>query len=180
MKITQLTGMIKAAPGILLFVMVSSFILMLIIEVFYNVTALTPLFPQIAYAYVVGIGFSIIIQGSRLGFGLMGIDDFSKGKYARGTIGLLFSLAGTIFETYSASHIAAWDVFEDFSGSILLLLNFTIWVGFALELRLALSLAGSNMGAAEEETTDQLPDGKDNGKLSPLITHTPTPEKVKK
>jgi len=180
MKISQITGMIKAAPGILLFVMVSSFVLMLIIEVFYNVTALTPLFPQIAYAYVVGIGFALIIQGARLGFGLIGIDDFSKKRYARGTIGLLFSLAVTIFETYSASHIAAWEVFSDFSDSILLLLNFTIWVGFALELRLALSLSGSKMGERENKEEDKVPDAKDNGKLTALITHAPTHVKAKK
>ncbi|WP_291728694.1 hypothetical protein [Bernardetia sp.] len=124
---------------------------MLIIEVFYNVTAMTPLFPQLAYAYVVGVGFAVIIQGARLGFGLIGIDDFSKGKYARGTFGLLFSLAVTIFESYSSAHIASWEVFTNFSDSILLLLNFTIWVGFALELRLALSLAGSRIGEQDEE-----------------------------
>lgn len=139
---SAIAPLISKAPLYLLISMGLSFLLMFIVQLFYYAGIFTPLLPQSAFAYVIGGGIGVMYQAARLSFGLSGAYEFSNGKSSNGIIGILFSFALTFYESYEVTEIAHyWGNEAGSELSILYALQAIVWLGFALEIRLAMNVA---------------------------------------
>jgi hypothetical protein len=157
-----LSGMINKAPEFLLFSMVLSFVLMFSVQLFYYATIFDNLVPNVAFSYAIGCGIGLMYQLARLSFGLGGAYEFSRGKSWTGIIGLMFSFGLTLFEAFEVEEMAMyWSQNDDtIYHSILLGLQAVIWLGLALEIRLALSIKQPKPTTQNPQTH---PNGSPNG-----------------
>lgn len=139
---SALSGMINKAPEFLLFSMVLSFVLMFSVQLFYYAKIFEDLVPNVAFTYAIGMGIGLMYQIARLSFGLAGAYEFSKGKAWTGIVGLMFSFGLTLFEAFEVQEMAAYWSIDNPSiyQSIVIGLQAVIWLGLALEIRLALSI----------------------------------------
>lgn len=161
-----LSGMIGKAPEFLLFSMVLSFVLMFSVQLFYYATIFDKLVPNVAFSYAIGCGIGLMYQLARLSFGLGGAYEFSRGKSWTGIIGLLFSFGLTLFEAFEVQEMAFyWSKSDDtIYHSILIGLQAVIWLGLALEIRLALSIKQPKpQPKPQPQTPSTHPNGSPNG-----------------
>ena len=157
-----LSGMIGKAPEFLLFSMVLSFVLMFSVQLFYYATIFDELVPNMAFSYALGCGIGLMYQLARLSFGLAGAYEFGKGKAWTGIIGLMFSFGLTLFEAFEVQEMALFwsENNESIYQSIMIGLQAVIWLGLALEIRLALSI---KQDKPKPKTTPQTPHTHPNG-----------------
>jgi len=143
---SAINGLVKNSPHFLMASMILSFLLMLVIQMFYYATVFEGILPNKGFQYGIGFCIGVMVQSARLAFGLAGAYEFSTQRYGVGTLGLFFSLAITLFESFEVMEIAkAWsNGVEPVYNSLLLLLEFIIWTGLCLELRLAMNVAGDS------------------------------------
>ena len=141
--------------------MVLSFVLMFGVQMFYYAESFKGAVPNIGFAFGGGIAIGLFTQLVRLSFGLAGAYDFAEGKYGKGAGGLLFSFCVTLFEAFEVQDIAQrWGNGNDhLEDSLLLLFQFLLWCGFALEIRLAMNLSsGGSIGkqsSKEQKNTSE-------------------------
>jgi hypothetical protein len=166
-----LSGMINKAPEFLLFSMVLSFVLMFSVQLFYYATIFDKLVPNIAFSYAIGAGIGLMYQLARLSFGLGGAYEFSRGKSWTGIIGLMFSFGLTLFEAFEVQEMALYwsQSDETIYHSILIGLQAVIWLGLALEVRLALSIKQPKL-----ETVQEHPNGSRQGNGNGVNNVIPT------
>jgi len=139
---SNLSGLINRAPGFLLFSMVLSFVIMFVVQLFYYAEIFSESLPSIAFSYAIGVGMGLMYQLSRLALGLAGAYEFSRGKIGIGIAGLAFSFGLTLFESFEVTEMAVFWSAENplIYNSISIGLQAVIWLGFVLEVRLALSI----------------------------------------
>lgn len=154
-----LSGLVKVSPFFLLVSMVVSFILMFVVQMFYY-SELFEALPN-AFPIVVGVSIGLLTQLARLALGLSGVSEFAKGKTGRGIASILFSLALTIFESYEVIGVAKMFS-EDTSGEAMMILQLVVWLGFVLEIRLAINLGG--VLASESDSLPYVVENMGNGK----------------
>lgn len=107
-----------------------------------DITYLTAVFfPKMSYVgYVVGFLVPSGIMVARLGFGLLGASDISKGAWISGLIGLSGTFAIAIFEHSALTHIAeVWNMPDQIG-----LFQFMVWLAVGAELRLMMTLGNEN------------------------------------
>lgn len=107
-----------------------------------DITYLTAVFfPKMSYiGYLVGFLVPTAILVARLGFGLLGASDISKGAWISGLIGLSGTFAIAIFEHYALTHIAeVWNMPDQIG-----LFQFMVWLAVGAELRLMMTLGNEN------------------------------------
>jgi len=141
MQITKnaLSGLVTHAPTFLFVSMLLSFILMFLVQMFYYSNLLMDAVPM-AFAYVMAFAIGLMFQFSRLAFGIAGAAEFSQGNTAKGITGMIFSLGLSIFESFEVSEIAMiWN--DNLYHSSLMILQSIVWLGFLLEIRLAINLS---------------------------------------
>lgn len=127
--------------------MVISFILLMVIQVFFYYYIFDDLLPGTAYSIGAGIAIGIMLQGARFAFGIASINDFLNKESFKGFFGLLMSLGLTIFSTYEALEIAAIWGNSKHEYAIMLILMATVWLGWALEIRLCINITSQNWTA---------------------------------
>lgn len=98
-------------------------------------------FPKMSYGgWLVGFLIPSGIMVARIGFGLLGASDISKGSYISGLIGLSGTFAIAIFEHYALTEIAhVWELPKQVG-----LFQFMIWLAVGAELRLMMTLGNEN------------------------------------
>ena len=79
---------------------------------------------------------------ARLAFGISGAAEFANGRIGRGFAGILFSLALTCFESFEVVG-AAKTIAPALSGEAAMIFQLVVWLGFVLEIRLAISVSNS-------------------------------------
>lgn len=143
MQINAISGIVKHSPALTLVSMILSFVLVLLLQVFYYATEVFSGY-YTGVAYAMGVGVAVMFQAARLAFGMSGAYDFANGNMGKGIFGLLFSLALTSIESFEVVHFA--DFFSNgvdrVYSSALLAFQVVVWLGFALEIRLATSVSG--------------------------------------
>ena len=150
---TTLLGILKGQSFLLLISMFLSFILMFLIEVFhYANDVINQNAPNYAIAFGMAVGIATMVQFCRVAFGLSGAYEFAKNNIGIGIVGLLFSLILTIWCSYEVTHVARnWAKDNEYLyKQALLVLQFIVWSGFALEIRLAVAV-GSEAKRIEKE-----------------------------
>lgn len=132
--------------------MVLSFVLMMVVQMFYYAGAFKDVVPSIGFAFGIGIAIGLFTQMARMSFGLAGAYEFATGRYGSGATGLVFSFCITLFEAFEVKGIAqGWSNGDVHLFTTLhLLFQFLIWSGFCLELRLAMNVSSMS----SDETTD--------------------------
>jgi len=148
-----LNGLVKSSPLFLLVSMVLSFILMLLVQLFYY----SELFKELPYSFglIVGVAIGILTQLARLAFGVSGVAEFAHGKTGRGIASILFSLALTIFESFEVIGVANL-LSPTLQGEAMMILQLVVWLGFVLEIRLAINVSGA---IADTSDSDDKSDG---------------------
>lgn len=138
-----LNGLIAHSSNFLLTAMVLSFVLMFGVQMFYYAESFKDVVPNVGFAFGVGIAIGLFTQLCRLAFGLAGAYEFANGRYGAGAGGLLFSFCITLFEAFEVQSIAEkWSNGNvQLHDSLLLLFQFLLWCGFALEVRLAMNVS---------------------------------------
>lgn len=148
-----LNGLIQSSSKFLLASMVLSFLLMMVVQMFYYAGAFKGVVPSAGFAFGIGIAIGLFTQMARMSFGLAGAYEFAIGRYGSGAAGLIFSFCITLFESFEVRGIATeWSngnghLFE----TLHLLFQFLIWSGFCLELRLAMNVSSSGNDTKEAE-----------------------------
>ena len=131
------------APMMLIITMLCTFVVIAIFSTkYYQVSIFKLIFVNSYFSFSVALFCSIILQLSRLSFGLASVDEFAEGKMGRGLLGLLFSLALTVYEISQVVFIC--DYYEKLlsisANSLQNLLICIVILGFALELRLVINV----------------------------------------
>lgn len=136
--------------------MMLSFVLMLAIQLFYYTTVFEGKLPNSALAYLIAAGIAIMFQSARFSFGIAGAYEFSKGEKSKGTFGLVFSLALTVFESFEGAEMAhIWTIAQpEFENTLNMVVQAILWLGFALEIRLLTTVSTS----AQEHTDSRMHD----------------------
>ena len=131
------------APLMLVFTMLCTFVVIAIFSTkYYQVSIFKLVFTNSYFSFSVALFCSLILQLARLSFGLASVDEFSESKMGRGILGLLFSLALTVYEISQVIFIC--DYYEKLlsisANSLQNLLICIVVLGFALELRLVINV----------------------------------------
>jgi len=154
-----LKGLVRTSPLFLLVSMILSFVLMLLIQLFYY----GELFKDLPYSFglIIGVAIGLLTQLARLAFGISGVAEFAHGKMGRGVASILFSLALTIFESFEVVGVANM-LSPTLKNEGMMILQLIVWLGFVLEIRLAINVGGamSSDGEADEESISKLLRGK--------------------
>lgn len=133
------------APLLLFITAVLSFISMGVFQFNFYQEELSESLPTVGLFLAGSIAF--ITQIARIAFGLAGAHDFMRNENLRGILGLAASFGLTVFESFEASWMAEhWNAG---SSSYVGLLQFIVWIGFILEVRLILMVS-----ADEKESPD--------------------------
>lgn len=143
MQVTKnaLSGLVRTSPMFLLVAMILSFLLMFLVQLFYYSNLFNGFLP-VAFCYIVAVGIGLMVQLSRLALGLAGASEFMQGNTGKGIAGILFSLALSIFEAFEVYEIvSSFD--EKIRYSMMMVLQSIVWLGFILEIRLAINLKSS-------------------------------------
>lgn len=145
-------GIVQSSPALLLVSMALSFLIMMGVQMFYYATVFSSKVPYHAIAYTIAIAIGLVFQLARLSFGVAGAWEFASGYVSKGMFGLLFSVALTVFETFEIAEMSDVWTRDDagFKSTLNMVLQAVLWLGFGLEVRLALNVAGS----LKEEDTD--------------------------
>lgn len=124
------------------FFIISTTIISLLVIFLIDIIYLSEVFvPKMSYAgYLVGGLIPLAIFVARIGFGLLGASDISKGSWISGLIGLIGTFAIAIFEHYALTHIAiTWKMVDQIG-----LFQFMVWLAVGAELRLMMTLGNEN------------------------------------
>jgi hypothetical protein len=167
-------GIVKSAPTLLLLSMALTFVIMMGVQMFYYTMVLTPRVPYPAIAYSMAIAIGLVFQLARLSFGVAGAWEFGIGYVGKGMAGLLFSVALTVFESFEIAEMSdVWTRNDaEFRSTLNMILQAVLWLGFGLELRLALNVAGSLKPLHTDNRKDTHTDdrmGRDGGAESPFF-----------
>ncbi len=138
-----LKSLLKFSPGVGLLALVLSFLVTGGIQLFFYVDVFSDRMDT-GFVYLAGISIALIIQGARFAFGIQAVSESYEGKYGKALIGILFSAALTGVETYEFSHIADIWLHDDYTDATRIMLFTVLWLGFALELRLIMNVAGKS------------------------------------
>lgn len=154
-----LLNILKSSPGLLLTGMILSFILSGLIQTFYYSNYLfTEKFGTYAIGFGMAVTAAILVQFCRIAFGVTGAYDFGKGNILKAIFGLGFSLALTVWQSFEVSHIASsFSNDPTLQSKYQMILQLIVWAGFALELRLGITVAGTieeATPASTQENTD--------------------------
>lgn len=163
---SAIKGLSDVAPLIVLAITLLSFALLGVIEYnYYAEYILKGNLTNWGLVMFVAGGVAAFVQLLRSGLVLMSIRDFSADRDGRGFFGLLFSLAATIYCTFEISHLAeAWSAGNPtLSGWIGTVLYFVNWAGFALEVRIALSVSA-------DDPAEVAAPGQKSGDIEELLT----------
>jgi hypothetical protein len=163
---SAIKGLSDVAPLIVLGITLLSFALLGVIEYnYYAEYILKGNLTNWGLVMFVAGGVAAFVQLLRSGLVLMSIRDFSADRDGRGFFGLLFSLAATIYCTFEISHLAeAWSAGNPtLSGWIGTVLYFVNWAGFALEVRIALSVSA-------DDPAEIVSPGQKSGDIEELLT----------
>lgn len=154
---TSIAGFIKSAPTLLLVSMILSFVLMLVVQLFYYSMVFEDLIPALGLAYAIAAGIALMFQSARFSFGIAGAYEFAKGETGKGFFGILFSLSLTIFEAFEVSEMTVvWLAKKpELISTLNMVLQAILWLGFALEIRLLTSVAGSAKQDEKEEKEEK-------------------------
>lgn len=152
MQFNAIHSVVKHSPILTLVSMIMSFILVFVLQVFYYATEVfSGYITGIAYALAVGI--ALMFQLARVAFGISGAYDFSNGHTGKGILGMLFSITLTAIESFEVVHFA--ESFANGSSrvysSALLAFQVIVWLGFALEIRLATSVSKKPKSNSESD-----------------------------
>jgi len=151
-------ALILQSPMFLLVSMILSFVIMFGIQLFYYSDMIFQTKIPQPFNYIAGASIGLMTQLARLAFGIAGASDFAKGSTAKGLTGMLFSLGLAIVGAYEVAEMAhMWasdaDQFDQgFYSSCLLVLELIVWLGFLLEIRIAISVGGEL--ALKEDTKE--------------------------
>lgn len=150
--LATVAGLILKSPMFLLVSMILSFVIMFGVQMFYYADFIFLDRVPSPFNWIIGCAIGLMTQLARLAFGIAGASDFAKGKTGKGLIGVLFSLGLAIVGAYEVAEIAlAWSNGNtDFYNSCLLIMELIVWLGFLLEIRIAISVGGE----LKEETSD--------------------------
>lgn len=100
-----------------------------------------PPYVSIFMALCIGTMFQL----TRFGFAMSGVVEFATGRTKAGAVGLLFSIALSVFETFEVIEIARdWIGSGQLQTSFLMIVQAIVWISFFLEIRLAIFLGRSN------------------------------------
>lgn len=163
---SAIKGLSDVAPLIVLAITLLSFALLGVIEYnYYAEYILKGNLTNFGLVMFVAGGVAAFVQLLRSGLVLMSIRDFSADRDGRGFFGLLFSLAATIYCTFEISHLAeAWSsgnpTLSNWIGTVLYFVN---WAGFALEVRIALSVSA-------DDSSEAATAGHKSGDIEELLT----------
>jgi len=156
-----LSSILRASPTLIMTSMMVSFLTMLIVQIFYHAEyTFGGVSPQPAYSFLIAFMVAIIFQAARLSFGVSGAYEFATGRVGKGILGLLFSLALTVLESYEvadmAHHLSESTTVKE--QSFLIAGMGILWIGLALEVRLAINLykSGFTLDNSEEDYPETL------------------------
>lgn len=139
---SAVSGLVLHSPAFLFISMILSFVLMFVVQMFYYSQFVFAGKMPVAFCWAVGIAIGLMVQLSRLAFGIAGASDFAKGRISRGLSGMLFSLGLAILGSYEVNEIVATWSKSDSHGSTMLILQSIVWLGFLLEIRIAIAVGG--------------------------------------
>ncbi len=172
---TALEGILKHSPILLLVSMLLSFLLVALVQTFYYSNfVLAGKVGTAGIAYAMAIGIALMTQFARVAFGISGAYEFGNGKTGKGILGLLFSLALSVFESFEVGEIAHVWAKDDPSllFSSVMFLQFLVWVGFSLEIRLALLIAKKTK-EENQEVEEKVKAETDQERLANLYAQNP-------
>lgn len=145
-----LEGLVRTSPMFLLVSMILSFLLMLLVQIFYY----SHLFESLPYSFnfIIGISIGLLTQLARLAFGVSGVAEFAHGRTGRGMASILFSLALTVFESFEVVGVAKL-LSPELANEGMMILQLVVWLAFVLEIRLAINVGGV-MRQEQEQVID--------------------------
>ena len=138
-----LAGILEKSPGLLLVSMILSFVLVAIVQVFYYSNyVFVGKVGTAGIAFAISCGIAVMVQLTRVAFGITGAFEFANGNAGKGIFGILCSLGLTIWSSFELAEIAAVWAGNDASllYSSQLVLLFIAWAGWVLEVRLAVTI----------------------------------------
>ena len=143
--IATIAGLILQSPMFLLVSMMLSFIIMFGVQMFYYADMIFLDKVPSPFNWLIGAAIGLMTQLARLAFGIAGASDFAQGKTSKGLTGLIFSLGLAIVGAYEVAEISAMWANGDhgFYNSCMLVLQVIVWLGFILEIRMAITVGGS-------------------------------------
>ncbi len=164
MKNSHVQGALKVlidnAPALLLGAMIVSFLLSSTVQYFYYTDYVFKNFASPGTTIFMGICVSFLVQAVRFALGVTGAFVFSEGKFWNGMFGVFLSVAVTIWTSFEATHIAAWagtlhptDMVK-VEAATHFILQFVVWVGLLLEIRLALAVTPQKESTQEEDSQE--------------------------
>ena len=99
-----------------------------------------PNYVSVFMALCIGVMFQL----TRFGFAMSGVVEFATGRTKAGSVGLLFSIALSVFETFEVLEIARdWLGDGQLHTSFIMIVLAVVWISFFLEIRLAIFLGNS-------------------------------------
>ena len=142
--LATVSGLILQSPMFLLVSMILSFVIMFGVQMFYYADMIFIDRVPSPFNWIIGCAIGLMTQLARLAFGIAGAADFAKGKISKGLVGMLFSLGLAIVGAYEVAEIAlTWSKGNhQFYNSCLLVMELIVWLGFLLEIRIAISVGG--------------------------------------
>jgi hypothetical protein len=149
-----LKGLLSYSTGFILTAMILLFVLKMVVDGFHYTEIFTPRVPAVGFAYAIGIGLALSSGLTRFALGLGGAYEFAKGKVGVGIFGLIFSFGMTIWQAFEVANIVSvWangesGEFYNISNGVL---QFVVWAGWILEIRLAFHISGTLKDEQETE-----------------------------
>ena len=154
--IATIAGLILQSPMFLLVSMMLSFLIMFGVQMFYYADMIFLDRVPSPFNWLIGAAIGLMTQLARLAFGIAGASDFARGRVSRGLSGMVFSLGLAIVGAYEVAEIAVmWSKGDQhFYDSCMLVLQLIVWLGFVLEIRMAITVGGA-LRVAEPQTDEQ-------------------------
>lgn len=123
------------SPLLIIITFVSSLVAFGILKFYYQMELLSPKLGSIGV--FVAFLAAAVSQIARLGFGLAGVRDLSRGREYLGFGGIIASIALTIYEHSEASRMAIhWG-----NEHLALVFYFLVWVALVAEIRLIMTMS---------------------------------------
>jgi len=138
-------GLTDASPMLIIICFIFSLLLLGIIKYNYQLALFNIVNPSVSFW--VAILFAVVVQVGRMAFGFVGVRDLARRNWVIGILGISASIAITFFE-----HTEVNRMVEHWGNDHLRIpLIFLVWITLVFELRLIMTMSGSNESEKEYE-----------------------------